>query len=231
MRAVAVGTVALLLSVTSVALAHRVDEYLQATTIAVEQDRVAVHMRLAPGIDVFPKVLALIDTDRDGAVAEGELRAYAERLARDLSLSVDGVRLPLRLVASKMEALEALQDGRGTIELSYDASVPRGSGERRLVFENHHQRALAEYLVNGLVPRDPAIRLGTPHRSYDQSVYRLDYSQSGAAVGPLSLDRWSRVAGWLAVAVLLPLAWLAMRRRAAVGVMRRRATDTSPSIP
>ena len=220
MRAVAVGTVALLLSVTSVALAHRVDEYLQATTIAVEHDRVIVHMRLAPGIEVFPQVLALIDTDRDGAVAEGELRAYAERLAGDLSLSVDGVRLPLRLVSSKMEALEALQDGRGTIELSYDAAVPRSGGERRLVFENHHQRAIAEYLVNGLVPRDPAIRLGAPHRSYDQSVYRLEYEQAGAAVGPLSLDRWSRVAGWLAVAVLIALTWLTIRRRAAVGVTR-----------
>ena len=226
MRAVVVGTAALLLSVTSVALAHRVDEYLQATTIAVEQDRVVVHMRLAPGIEVFPTVLALIDTDRDGAVAEGELRAYAERLAGDLSLSVDSVRLTLRLVASKMEALEALRDGRGTIELAFDASVPRvavprSSGERRLVFENHHQRAIAEYLVNGLVPRDPAIRLGAPHRSYDQSVYRLEYEQAGAAVGPLSLNRWSRVAAWFAVAVLLPLAWLTIRRRNAVGVTRR----------
>ena len=226
MRAVALGTAALLLSVTSVALAHRTDEYLQATTIAVEQDRVVVQMRLAPGIAVFPKVLSLIDTDRDGAVAEGELRAYAERLAGDLSLSVDSVRLTLRLVSSKMEALEALRDGRGTIELWFDASVPRSSGERRLVFENHHQRALAEYLVNGLVPRDPAIRLGAPHRSYDQSVYRLDYSQSGAAVGPLSLNR-SRVAGWFAVALLIPLAWLRIRRRAAVGVTRRRADEPS----
>jgi len=228
-RAIVVGTTTLLLSVASPAFAHRTDEYLQATTIAVEHDRVVVQMRLAPGIEVFPKVLALIDTDRDGAVAEGELRAYAERLATDLSLSVDGVRLPLRLASSKMEALEALHDGRGTIELAFDAAVPRGSGERRLVFENHHQRAIAEYLVNGLVPRDPAIRLGAPHRSYDQSVYRLEYEVAGAAVGPHSLNRWSRVAGWFAVAVLLPLAWVTMRRRTAVGVTHRPATDTSSS--
>jgi hypothetical protein len=223
MRAALAVTGALLLSVATPAFAHRTDEYLQATTIAVARDRVVLQMRLAPGIEVFPKVLALIDADRDGAVAEGELRADAERLSKDLSLTVDGVPLPLRLVSSKMEALEALRDGRGTIELAFDAAVPRvavprGAGDRRLVFENHHQRAIAEYLVNALVPRDAEIRLGAPHRSYDQSVYRLDYSQAGAAVGPSSLDSWSNVAGWFAVAVLTPMAWLTIRRRIAVGV-------------
>ncbi|HKP15593.1 MAG TPA: hypothetical protein VJT85_05995 [Gemmatimonadaceae bacterium] len=212
MRAVAVGTVALLLSVTSVAVAHRVDEYLQATTIEVEQNRIVLQMRLAPGIDVFPKVLALIDTDGDRAVAEVELRAYAERLSRDLSLSVDGARLPLRIVASKMETLEALRDGRGTIEVAFDAAVPRGGGDRRLVFENKHQRAMAEYLVNGLVPRDSAIRLGTQQRSYDQSVYRLEYAQAAAAPRPPSPDSRPGVRLWLAIAALLPLSWIAVRR-------------------
>ena len=218
MRAVVVGTAALLLSVTSVALAHRVDEYLQATTIAVEQGRVAVQMRLAPGIDVFPKVLALIDIDRDGSVAEGELRAYAERLAHDVSVSVDGLNLPLRLVSSKMETLEALHDGRGTIELAFDAVVPRGGGDRRLVFENHHQRAMAEYLVNGLVPSDPAIRLGAQQRSYDQSVYRLEYVQAAATASAPSPDSRSEVRWWLAIAALLPVSWIAARR------VRRRVT-------
>ena len=218
MKAVAVGTAVLLLSVTSAAFAHRVDEYLQATTIAVEHDRVVIQMRLAPGIDVFPKVLALIDTDRDGAVAEGELRAYAERLSNDVSLSVDGMHLPLRLVSSKMEALEALHDGRGTIELEFDAAVPRGSGDRRLVFENRHQRAMAEYLVNGLVPRDSTIRLGAQERSYDQSVYRLAYAQAAATASPPSADAPSDARWWLAIAALLPVSWVAARR------VRRRAT-------
>ena len=87
------------------AFAHRVDEYLQATTIAVEQDRVLVQLRLTPGIEVFPTVLALIDTDRDGAVSEARAARVRRAGARsDLSLSVDGVRLPLRLVSSRIGA-------------------------------------------------------------------------------------------------------------------------------
>jgi len=212
MRAVAVGTAALLLAVTSAAFAHRVDEYLQATTIAVEHDRVVIQMRLAPGIEVFPQVLGLIDTDHDGAVTEGELRAYAGRLSNDVSLSVDGMHLPLRVVSSRMEALEALQDGRGTIELEFDAAVPRGGGDRRLVFENRHRRAMAEYLVNGLVPDDSTIRLGAQERSYDQSVYRLAYAQTAATASPPSPDTPSDTRWWLAIAALLPVSWVAARR-------------------
>ena len=214
MRAIVIGTTALLLTVARPAFAHRTDEYLQATTISVEKGRIALQLRLAPGIEVFPKVLALIDTDRDGAVAEGELRAYAERLASELSLSVDGTRLPLRLVSSRMEALEALHDGRGTIELAFEAEVPSGGGNRRLAFENHHQRAMAEYLVNGLVPRDPDIRLGAQQRSFDQSVYRLDYAQAGIAPQPASIPRSTGVFGWVAALALLVFAgFTSMRRR------------------
>jgi hypothetical protein len=212
-RAIVGGTVALLLSAASPAFAHRVDEYLQATTIAVEKDRVALDVRLAPGIEVFPKVLALIDADRDGAVAEAELRAYAQRLATDLSLSVDGTRLPLRLVSAKMEALESLKDGRGTIELAFDAVVQRRGGDRRLVFENRHQRAMAEYLVNGLVPRDADIRLGAQRRSYDQSVYRLEYEQAGVAPQPTATPRSTGIFAGLAAALLLLTGFASLRRR------------------
>ena len=211
--AILAGTAALLFSVATPAFAHRVDEYLQATTIAVEKDRVALQLRFAPGIEVFPRVLALIDTDRDGAVAEAELRAYAQRVAGDLSLSVDGARLPLRLVSSRMEPLEALQDGRGTIELSFDAAVPPGGENRRLLFENHHQRAMAEYLVNGLVPSDSTIRLGAQRRSFDQSVYRLDYAQASVAAQPPSIPLSTGIFGWAAAALLVFAGLFSARRR------------------
>jgi hypothetical protein len=213
MRAIAAGTAALLLVLASPAFAHRVDEYLQATTISVEKDRVAVQLRLTPGIEVFPKVLALIDTDRDGAVAEPELRGYAQRLATELSLSVDGTRLPLRLVSSRMEALEALKDGRGTIELAFEATVQRGGANRRLVLENHHARAMAEYLVNALVPRDPDIRLGAQQRSFDQSAYRLDYVQAGVAPQSGSIPGSTALVAWGAALALLLFAGVTSVRR------------------
>ena len=163
------------------ASAHRLDEYLQATTLSVETGRVRVQMRLTPGVAVYPRVLAAMDTNADGALSAAEQRAYAERVRRDLSLRVNGQLLPLRLVSWTFAPTEKLRQGRGDIQLDLSADVPRGSGRRRLLLENRHQSRISVYLVNCLVPRDPAIRVTGQRRSFQQSFYRLDYVQAAGA--------------------------------------------------
>jgi len=170
---------AILLLVGTPAAAHRLDEYLQATTISVEKDRVQAQIRLTPGVAVFPMVLARIDTDADGVISEAEQRTYAERVLRDLSLTIDGDHLRLRLVSLKFAKTEEMRKGRGDIELEFNADVPRGGPNRRLIFKNRHQRRIAAYLVNCLVPRDPDIRVTAQNRNYQQSFYQLDYVQAG----------------------------------------------------
>jgi hypothetical protein len=174
-----VGFGAILLLVGTPASAHRLDEYLQATILSVEKDRVQAQIRLTPGVAVFRKVLANIDTDADGVISEAEQRAYAERVLGDLSLTIDGDRLRLRLVSSKFAKIEEMKEGRGVIELEFNADVPSGGPDRRLIFENHHQSRIAAYLVNCLVPRDPDIRVTAQNRNHRQSFYQLDYVQAG----------------------------------------------------
>lgn len=168
------------------AMAHRLDEYLQATLISIEQDRVQADVRLAPGVSIFPVVLAAIDTDGDGAISAIEQHAYAERVLRDLALKVDGRPAPLRLTSIQYPRLAEMKEGLGEIQLGFEAHLPPGGSHRRLVFENHHQSRIAAYLVNCLVPRDPAIRIEAQHRNYEQSSYELAYSQPGnPSGGPL----------------------------------------------
>src|SRR4029450_8913808 len=100
---------AILVLVVTPASAHRLDEYLQATTISVEKDRVHAEIRLAPGVAVFPVVLASIDTDDDGVISETEQRVYAERVLGDLSLTIDGDRLQLRLVSLRFPIIEVMK--------------------------------------------------------------------------------------------------------------------------
>lgn len=191
--------------------AHRLDEYLQATTISVGKDRVQAQMHLTPGVAVFPFVFTGLDTDTDGVLSAAEQRAYGERVRGDLSLTVDGARLPLRLASWKFAGADEMKDGRGEIELDFDAAVPPGGPNRRLAFENHHQSQIAVYLVNCLVPQDPDIRVTAQDRNFQQSSYQLDYVQTGAVrSGQLSLGWWTGAWGWLAPAALLlfaPLAW------------------------
>jgi MYXO-CTERM domain-containing protein len=207
---------AILLLVGTPASAHRLDEYLQATTISVEKDRVQAQIRLTPGVAVFPIVLENIDTDADGVISEAEQRAYAERVLGDLSLTIDGDRLRLRLVSLKFAKIEEMKEGLGEIQLEFDADVPSGGPNRRLIFENQHQSRIAAYLVNCLVPRDPGIRITAQNRNYQQSFYRLDYMQDDVRSGPQS-SSWSSSRGWLGAAALLLLAGFGfVRRRARV---------------
>ena len=210
----AAGTI--LVSVGTPAFAHRLDEYLQATTISMGKDRIQAQIRLIPGVAVFPIVFASIDSDADGIISEAEQHAYAERVLRDLSLTIDGDRVQLRLVSSRASNVQEMMDGRGEIQLDVDGNVPHGDHDRRLVFENHHESPIAAYLVNCLVPSDPDIRVTAQNRNYDQSFYQLDYMETGDRSGPLSLGQWSGAGGWLGTAALVLLARLALlwRRRA-----------------
>jgi hypothetical protein len=161
------------------ASAHRVDEYLQATTIRIAGDRVHVTMRLTPGVARFPDVFAHVDGDADGVLSEREQRAYAERVRRDLSLTIDGTRVPLRLVSSEADPVQDLREGRGVLQLEWDAEVPRGGGRRRLEFGNRHRPGTSVYLVNCEVPSDPDVRIIAQKRNESQSSYRLDYTVGG----------------------------------------------------
>jgi hypothetical protein len=210
MKAKLAAACALLLAIGAPASAHRVDEYLQATTISMEQHRVQAQMRLTPGVAVFHRVFGDMDANRDGILSEAEQKGYAERVIQDLSLTVDGSRLPLRLISSRFAATAEMKEGRGEIQLDFQAETPQGGPDRRLVFENHHQSRIGVYLVNCLVPSDPTVQVTGQKRNYQQSRYELDYTQavvrSEAPFASLRSGNW----GWLCAAALLliaPFAW------------------------
>jgi len=186
----------IVLSLAMPASAHRVDEYLQATLISLEKDHVEVFMRLAPGIAVSSAVLASIDTNADGVISESEKRAYAERVLTDLSFAINGNRLTPRLVSVNFPEVEEMKEGIGEIRIAFTMALPGGGRDRRFVFENHHQRPIAAYLVNCLTPRDRNIRVIAQDRNEEQSFYQLDYVQAGERSEPQYLKWWSGVRGW-----------------------------------
>jgi hypothetical protein len=82
-----------LLGFPSAVFAHRDDQYLQATLVAIEPSGVRLQINLTPGVAVAEQVLAQIDRDRDGAISKNEAAAYAKLLKGDLTLRVDGRKL------------------------------------------------------------------------------------------------------------------------------------------
>jgi hypothetical protein len=218
----------ILLSIGTPATAHRLDEYLQATLISVEKNRLLIQVRLTPGVAVLPIVLAMIDTDADGVISESEQRVYAERVVRDVSITVDAERLWPRLISTKFPGTLEMKEGLGEIQLELGADLPRNGPNRRLVFENHHQSRIAAYLVNSLVPRDPDIRLIAQNRNESQSLYQLDFVQAGTGSDALSFAWWSGARGWSGAAGLLLFARLAWLWRQRARVPGAPCSTTSP---
>jgi hypothetical protein len=171
------------------ARAHRLDEYLQGTIISIEKNRIDAQITLTPGVAVFPIVLADIDTDGNGVISASEQQAYADRVLGDLELRIDGQPLAPQLLRMEFPAIEEMKAGRGEIRIEFSANLPRGGPNRKLIFENHHQRGIAAYQVNSLVPRDPDIRILAQNRNYTQSFYELDFVQTGAR-SSLPIPAW-----------------------------------------
>ena len=153
--------------------AHRLDEYLQATLISVEQDEVEVEISLTPGVAVLPVVLAMIDQDHNERISAQEERAYAERVLRNVSLESDGQAIRLTVVGRSFPAVEDMKQGLGTIQLRL-----RGErhGGHEMRFVNRHLAGISVYLVNCVLPASGVLKIGRQIRDNLQTEIRFEYS-------------------------------------------------------
>ncbi|MDB5437993.1 MAG: hypothetical protein JWM33_420 [Caulobacteraceae bacterium] len=177
------------------AQAHSVDEYLDATTMAVASDHVTLKVNLTPGVNVAARVLAGIDANGDGALSPAEQAAYVAAVQGDMNLTLDGQLLDLRPGPAAFPSVEAVSKGVGDIAMSFTADVREADGPHRLDLVNRHQSGLAVYLVNALQPDDPRVQILSQDRNFNQSSYTLNFQVGApAAAAGASLaasDRWA----------------------------------------
>jgi hydrogenase/urease accessory protein HupE len=178
---VALGLLAIALAAASPVAAHRLDEYLQATTITLARDHVGLELRLTPGVSVAKVILAAIDTDQDGQLSTIEQHRYAAAVQQDLRLVIDGQSMPLTSRSVIFPAPQSIRDGVGDIDLEFFAALRPGATSHALILENHHHRAEAVYLVNTLLPADARIQVTSQDRAIDQSSYHLDFTTDAKA--------------------------------------------------
>jgi hypothetical protein len=173
---VAFGVLVALLSIQATPSAHRLDEYLQATRIALAPDHVALEIDLTPGAEAAHAIFFAINTNRDGRISAQEGAAYARQVLRDLALVVQGHRQELSLVSSEFPSFEDMRAGTGVIRLSArTARLPRASGLHAVFYRNDHRPAMSVYLVNALLPATPAMVITNQQRDPDQRSLRLGF--------------------------------------------------------
>jgi hypothetical protein len=191
--------------------AHRRDEYLQAARLSIEPADIEMTLDLTPGIALAENILSDIDEDTDGVVSADEVRFYATRVLRAVSLEIDGTPLLVRLVDSAFPARDAVLSGEGTIRVRARASMPRlPAGPHHLHYRNTHRSDVAVYLANALMPVSPRVSITGQRRDVDQRELTVDYvlqNESGTAARGLVAGTAAGLI-WLAASL-----WRRGRRR------------------
>jgi hypothetical protein len=175
MRGLVWITLAMLAVSSRPADSHQLDEYLQAARIAVAARSVVMEMSLTPGVAVAPRVFALIDRDGDGRASSAEIDSYARRVLTDVVLSVDGQAVKMTITRAECPSWEEIRGGAGTIRLEAVAKTrAMFAGRHQVRLMNAHEPAVSVYLVNALVPSDPAITIAAQRRDVLQHGIELD---------------------------------------------------------
>ncbi len=188
----------ILLTTLPFASAHRTDEYLQATRLSIDLERVDLEIDLTTGVAMASEVFSWIDTNRDRQISRGEGQAYAQEVIHSLALSVDGKPLPIRFVDISFPQFREMSLGIGAIRLRATATAPAvDSGHHQVSFLNLHRPRSSVYLVNALVPANPRIQLADQRRDFGQHGLTLDYTVAGdgPSAGRLALLAGMALAG------------------------------------
>jgi hypothetical protein len=176
-----------LLALPTGALAHRLDEYLQATLVSIEPGDVRLEINLTPGVSVAEPIIALIDRDRDGAIWAGEANAYAEMLKHDLTVRLDDREMELKVGAVNFPEIADLRKGWGVMQIEF--TVSPGSlttGEHRLTLADQHLAAASVYLINAAKPRSGSIQIIRQTRNQTQSTGEIEFAYHPPASPPRS---------------------------------------------
>ena len=194
------------------AAAHRLDEYLQATRVAIALDRVDLEIDLTPGAAMAGTVFGSIDSNGDGHISVAEGDAYAKEVLGGVSVSADGGGAVVRFIDGRFPDFAEMAAGLGTIRLRSVATIPRvAPGRHSITFANAHRPDSSVYLANALVPADRRITITAQHRDPAQHVLTLEYDVAYGAL-PKTLS---------VLAGLAVVCGLALVRRPRAGRERR----------
>ena len=177
MKSVAFGAFVFALAVPAVPHAHRLDEYLQATRVAVAGNRIELEIDLIPGAAMASDVISRLDRNGDRTVSPIEAAAYARLVLGDLIVNVDQRPVAMTLAHVEVASLDEVRSGVGAIQLRAVGLVEGGAtGRRQVYFRNDHQPGTSVYSVNALIPEDTNVRVLGQIRDPRQQEVRIDYS-------------------------------------------------------
>ena len=177
----------------------RLDESSEATLISVGNDDIKVSTRLVPGVAVSAAIIAEIDTDGDGTISDAEQRHYAERVLRDLSITVDGAKISPTLDSQKF--LQSRRSGKDSVKFrsEFSLALPLADPTGGSFSSNHHHNEISAYLVILSGSRSTETLkdcYADSKRKPIVSINWITYREAGT--GDTGVSNWpSSISGWM----------------------------------
>ena len=158
------------------ASAHSLDQYVQASYITVAPSQIGVELDVTPGVLIAPQVLALLDANGDQQISDAEGQAYAARILKDVTLTVDGQPQVLRVTKIEMPTYLVMQAGYGTMRVFTQTNAGSAwSGTHQLAYTNSYQTTGIAYQVNAFLDDTKQVTLGTQNRDATQQSITMDF--------------------------------------------------------
>ena len=184
-----VVALAVMLAIPAVVTAHRLDEYLQASRVTLDRDRITVEIDLTPGASVAPAAVSLLDRDGEGTISPAETALYGRRVLADLAVTLDNRPVVLNLTRVEVPSIAEMHDGLATIRVTAVGQVPSiASGHHQLLLRNRHapqEMVTRVYLANAMIPSDEGVTVVRQTRDPLQQELRVDYEVAPAWPGQI----------------------------------------------
>lgn len=185
--AIAIGLTGLILA--TPLHAHRLEGLVQSSLVEVLPSQVGVQVTLIPGMDIAPKIIAVLDRDGDGVFSEIESDAWAELFMARQRVTVDGKSLPLTLQSVRASPLAEMTGGHAEIAVHFTAELGAlARGPRTITCANRYEPIPSAYQVNGLIPKSPDVRISSHRRDERQQELTLAAEFSDVAVPVGKMD-------------------------------------------
>ncbi|PQO25578.1 hypothetical protein C5Y96_24920 [Blastopirellula marina] len=156
---------------------HELDEFTQATLISISPKEVRLYVNLTPGVEVAEQFIQRVDRNKNGEILREEGAEYADSFLRDLSVSLDGQDLEIRVAEFQIPDPAELRTGWGMAQIELATPLfTLSPGEHRLIFENRHSFNGSVYIVNAARPELETIEILEQIRSEEQTQSEICFA-------------------------------------------------------
>jgi hypothetical protein len=128
--------------------AHPVDEVVQATYLTLAPGAVRLELDLTPGALVSQAILQALDTNADQHITDAEAKAYAERVLKQSTFTLDGMATAWRLEKVNVPLYQSLKLEGNMLKIYAVAARTDKAGTHTLSYDNRYQPAQSQCIAN-----------------------------------------------------------------------------------